>query len=310
MVNKALDVNDIKPENLIKLTDEDLNDRMIGYITRNEKELKQAIFTTFDNIKKSINPNDDTILRDLSNTEIPGKILQEIDENIQNFVLVELTDYWAFMHDKAIEDIAAAIKEKIARDYIPTSFDRYFQNWTQSRSGELITNFTNEQLYAFRDTVQYFNKSVELAINPRDMAVYLQRFTGLTERQSNSLLAMRDELLSQGYAETTIQKTIFYKATQMLQYRAERIARTELTTAYNQAGLSNIKQAVGDGLLAGEGRILKVWYAALDERVCDICGDLHEKAVELNDTFPDGYDAPSAHPNCRCTMLTYIQKEV
>ena len=142
----------------------------------------------------------------------------------------------------------------------------------------------------------------------KNLAMYLRRFTGLTELQSNSLLKMRDELFANGFSEEHIKKVLYLKSKKLLNYRATRIARTELTTAYNQAMKAQLMEAVSDGVQAGEGRVTKVWYAAMDERVCDICGELHEQVAGLDETFEGGYDTPSAHPNCRCTLLTYLQR--
>lgn len=54
----------------------------------------------------------------------------------------------------------------------------------------------------------------------------------------------------------------------------------------------------------------KQWYTRQDERVCVICGPLHEVIVPLDDTFDTmvgPLDGPSAHPGCRCNVRPFIE---
>lgn len=75
-------------------------------------------------------------------------------------------------------------------------------------------------------------------------------------------------------------------------WRAELIAQTEVTRAYGQATRE----------IAREEEAVKalVWQTARDERVCPICGPLHGTKAVIGGTFPGGYNAPPAHPRCRC----------
>ena len=79
--------------------------------------------------------------------------------------------------------------------------------------------------------------------------------------------------------------------------RAEKIAITEVTRAY----------ATGQRM-AGEDlqkefpsvKVVKTWLTNNDDRVCEICGPLDGKEVELDQTFDGGISEPPAHVNCRC----------
>lgn len=101
--------------------------------------------------------------------------------------------------------------------------------------------------------------------------------------------------------------------------RAERIARTEIMRAGNDATLSGYKQS---GVVAG-----KQWFTALDERVCEWCGPMQGR-VKMLDTefFAKGEDfmgnqghviklgfeaieSPPLHPNCRCVLLPIIGEQ-
>ena len=106
---------------------------------------------------------------------------------------------------------------------------------------------------------------------------------------------------------TALEKSIKYSARQN-RYRAYRIARTELSFAYNQGSYYGTKQAQAQGLL---GRVEKVWCTAEDERTCEICGALEGKRIAMDDDFefqtkliePGIKRVPPAHPHCRCTVI-------
>ena len=75
--------------------------------------------------------------------------------------------------------------------------------------------------------------------------------------------------------------------------RAKRIARTEVITASNWGAEQGYKES---------GVVEKVeWFAALDERLCPICDDLHGNLYPLG----SGY-RPPAHVNCRCVILPVV----
>lgn len=74
------------------------------------------------------------------------------------------------------------------------------------------------------------------------------------------------------------------------QNRIEVITRTEVMRAYNQGRMH----------LFQEIKVEKViWYTALDERVCPVCGPMNGQVFE-----PDALLPLPAHPNCRCIYCT------
>lgn len=100
--------------------------------------------------------------------------------------------------------------------------------------------------------------------------------------------------------------------------RAERIGVTEVTRTYASGNISAWKAT---GLVTA-----KVWRTGNDELVCDICGPLNGKTVEIDQNFmldqnelpPELarqfgedfiYFSPPAHPRCRC-YLAPVTSEV
>lgn len=91
---------------------------------------------------------------------------------------------------------------------------------------------------------------------------------------------------------------------EMLPYNEKRaltIATTEITRTYAEgnavAGDELKKQFPGV-------KVVEIWFTNNDDRVCDICGPLDGKEVELNQEFASGIMRPPAHVNCRCWTTT------
>lgn len=82
------------------------------------------------------------------------------------------------------------------------------------------------------------------------------------------------------------------------QYRAEMVARTEITGATNFATLEAARQS---GVVEG-----KTWLAASDAEL--ECAGLDGTTVGLDESFGD-VDQPPLHPNCRCTVTLTLKEQ-
>lgn len=81
-------------------------------------------------------------------------------------------------------------------------------------------------------------------------------------------------------------------------YRAEMIARTEVSAAMN-AGTLHAARVARD---AGHKQKLKKYWATADDP-CPICEENEaDGEIELDQEFSSGDDAPGAHPNCECEL--------
>lgn len=81
--------------------------------------------------------------------------------------------------------------------------------------------------------------------------------------------------------------------------RARLIADTEIANANSAGALAGYKASEAAG-----NTIFKVW-SVTDDQCCDDCEDNEaEGPIPLDEPFPSGDDAPLAHPNCRCVLLS------
>lgn len=86
--------------------------------------------------------------------------------------------------------------------------------------------------------------------------------------------------------------------------RAALIASNEVATANSQGALAGYKAASEAGV-----KLFKEWLVAADD-VCDDCQDNADAgAIDLEDDFPSGDDAPPGHPNCRCALSPVVQDD-
>jgi HK97 family phage portal protein len=81
------------------------------------------------------------------------------------------------------------------------------------------------------------------------------------------------------------------------EWRALRIARTEVVAGYAEGSLEGYRQS---GIVR-----MKRWLSASDpDSLCAL--NIQDGAIPLNASFSSGHSAPPAHPNCRCTLVPEV----
>ncbi|HOO04694.1 MAG TPA: phage minor head protein, partial [Methanomassiliicoccales archaeon] len=121
----------------------------------------------------------------------------------------------------------------------------------------------------------------------------LAALKGITDDMSKKISSELSEGILKGEDMRRLSKRIT-ESTNIPIERARVMARTETMYAFNIAANEEYK-AYGVGKVE--------WVAALDERMCDICGKYHGKIYPID----EAPDAP-AHPNCRCVKIPYIEE--
>jgi len=158
----------------------------------------------------------------------------------------------------------------------------------------------------------------DFTINTPSMQAFIKKnvkkFAGeITMKTSQDIRAQLIAGLEQGEAIAELTKRIenysgFDKA------RSEMISRTEVMRSSGEAEVEAWKAS---GVVE-----YKVWYTALDERVCPDCDSMHGTEVPVDKPFLNEQDqldmglepytaeinGATLHPNCRCTMLPVVAK--
>ena len=123
----------------------------------------------------------------------------------------------------------------------------------------------------------------------------------------------RDNLLKQGVTPTRAYQQSRGYAARLRTSRARAIAQTETTRALWEGQQQFWDQAMIDGLV-DPASMRKRWRTAKDERVCPICGRMHNVTIGWHDKWalPDGTftTGPPAHTNCRCEVTVLWQQFV
>jgi len=161
-----------------------------------------------------------------------------------------------------------------------------------------------------------FNSAIQAYYNGRSTKV-AKDINDETEKQLRAELSQGIQAGETSFELRARIEKVFGAA---LTYRADRIARTEVTTAQSFADIEAWSQS---GVVES-----KEWYTALDERVCKFCRPMHGTVVGLRKKFfkkgdifegDDGktikldytdIHGPSLHGNCRCVLLPVLEESV
>lgn len=126
--------------------------------------------------------------------------------------------------------------------------------------------------------------------------------TGIDEATRNEMAGIITSGLDDNIGMDAIAENI-KAAYSFSNYRSNLIAKTEIAKANQNGVLIGMKSAKDIGL-----KITKVWLP--DAIACEICLDNGDAgAIDIDDVFPSGDDAPPAHPNCRCTIASEIEED-
>lgn len=82
----------------------------------------------------------------------------------------------------------------------------------------------------------------------------------------------------------------------------DRVLVTEVTAGYGIGA-----RFAGVQLQELMPRLMKVFDATLDLRVCAICAGLHHVMVPENENFPGGYESEPIHGHCRCATMPWLE---
>lgn len=118
-------------------------------------------------------------------------------------------------------------------------------------------------------------------------------------KQKNALLTQLDRIIPQGFAIGQGSRELGRRLARQMntaRYNGERLARTEVNHAANEATRASYKEL---GVERYE------FLATLDTRTSEICAGLDGKVFRLADAQA-GTNYPPMHPNCRSTTVPYF----
>jgi len=179
------------------------------------------------------------------------------------------------------------------------------REYSRVRAAELVTGLVETQGEALRALIDRAVYTDMLPAN--ELARLMRPVIGLDKRAALANLRyygrVKANLIEGGaraaIAESRAREAALRYAGRQHRYRAQMIARTELSAAYNRGAYSAVKEAQSAGLI---GDVVKVWRTAGDSRVCAVCSGLDGERVNEDSMFSGGGFLPPAHPHCRCCV--------
>lgn len=176
--------------------------------------------------------------------------------------------------------------------------DPEVEDYINERGAEFVLGISESEA----ETIRYLLRRAYLGeISMLELKKAIKQVVGLTEREARWWMNRRQALLEAGLSPEEIEREMRDFAERLLEARAKRIARTELSHAFNEGAIRKIRKIEQAGYITNPR---KASVSAGDERVCGICiMNESEGWIKLEADFPSGHSRPPFHPNCRCSLL-------
>lgn len=165
----------------------------------------------------------------------------------------------------------------------------------EQMAGKMITRISKETEENIRNLI---STALAEGIPPYDAARTIRPLIGLTSQQGQAALKYRSKLIENGLPLTKVNEKVDRYADQLLNRRADQIARTEIMDALNNGQNESWLQAQEQGYLSENAT--KEWIVTPDDLLCPQCEPMDGKTVRIDQEFPEG--DPPLHPSCRCTI--------
>lgn len=232
----------------------------------------------------SVDPNDEAALQDeidnilkkyadllsgyiKQGKSVPDSFYTQMSEELGSTLEVSLADVYL----SSALDAQAAIDNVVPISIDWTRPNENAQAWARQYAFDLVRGL--------QDTTQT-QVQENIASLQKDLSDFFERPTTLAEIRGNIGKYIPDWQDRLGRVWSS-------------EERAKMIATTEITRASVQGDLDSVKFLSSDYGI----NMIPVWQTSRDEKVCPICGPLHNK--RQGDEWSD---PPPAHVNCRCAI--------
>lgn len=241
------------------------------------------------------------------------------DKFVQSYVdALAASDNWVQFTALMADAAAAGAKnrpEHIAKASVAvattfTLLDEHAIEWSGIHSAELI-KYIQDQARA--NAQGFVSSSLNGVYTIQQLQRQLREFLVLTPGQVNSVTRAVEQLghdlaqdgtMSQAAIRQSMSEYSSKLSEQKIKYRANLIARTELSNANNAGHMIGLANGISSGLV--DPNTVKQWNTAEDERTCPICRPMDGVTVLWSEDFNlEGVTLPSppAHGGCRCNFV-------
>lgn len=212
----------------------------------------------------------------------------------------------AFGVERGAKVAADALPDIVRERLKPNAISAELEGWIKKHTGALVTAVNKESRNAIKATIA---RATREGMSMRDVRRELKSFVGLHRIGANALLNYRAQLVAEGRDPAQVERMVAKYGNQLLNWRADNIARTEAMAAVSAGRQRGWERAAKDGLI-DRNRAKRKWITSRDERTCRVCAPMDGQEVGLEEPFTTGTGenvmTPPVHPSCRCTVaLTF-----
>lgn len=227
------------------------------YTAKKEKEMKSKISAHYSFLLKNIQKHKPKT-KTIRKEQSVGEVFSRIMPNMTEWTNLTATITFQFGREVFEE----AIKQTSSKYDMPIDFDL-----EHTGALSLLNKRSNDTATSMTDTI---------------ISDARQIIAEELEKGNVSLVKIKDRI----YAELNYDK----------EWKAERVARTEVNKAYSDGSMMMYKQ---NSLV----KQIK-WLAEND--ACTICSPNNNEIIAKNGVFTSGHSNTPAHPNCRCEVIPYF----
>jgi len=195
-----------------------------------------------------------------------------------------------------IDDVTGAILGNLQGVTSPEVLTAARANATR-QARQITGNIARSELQKVAKKVE---ENLAAGLNPRDLINSLTEIKDLDSNRAATFQKYKDTLIEQGIDGADLKAKTDRMHEKLLRDRRETIARTEQRMATENGMLDRAK---------ADGNKYKMSISAQDDRVSDICeANQAQGWIPIDQAFSSGDDAPTYHPNCRCTIAYMTDK--
>jgi len=256
--------------------------------------LKQGLFLTGRPTRRDIDGEPDPFSRQKDSAEY----------RIQQALL----QFWRGQLERIEKKLAPGIpKRRKAIEDLPKRLDREF--WSAEDREllavllPLITDAVEDGAERFIDEMEAeYGLGVDWGLVNADAATWSRKYSGQLVKGVNKTTKRQVGAHVSNWIQTPGENMgdLFQRLAKLPgfgQKRAELVGVTEVTRAYAEGNRLSAKEYEDQDLFTW----VRTWKTNNDDKVCELCGALHNKTAEGTDgTYEDGSEGPPRHPRCRC----------
>lgn len=196
-----------------------------------------------------------------------------------------------------------------ARSRIDVPPNPHSLKWIREHGGELVQGISDEQRGVIRDALAAMHKEGR---RPQSVESTIKSLVGLNEQQAGAVERRRGTMLEAGVDFDKVDAAVEHYADDLLDARAETIARTEGKEAIERGQADAWRVAQNEQLLPAATR--RRWTSMPDsDRRCDMCESMDGQIVGLDEPFVSDdvgeVGNPPLHPRCRCMQALVFGDE-